>query len=431
MLDVNLIRNNPEEVKKGIAAKNINPNFVDKFLVLDKERRKIIIKLDNLRAEQKILSRTYVEGGANLRGKAKENKEKIKAIEIKLNEIEKRREEILYFLPNLPLPDMPIGKNEDGNVVLREVGKIPKFDFQPKEHWQLGEELDIIDSPRAAKVSGSRFNYLKGDLVLLEFALIQFTFSVLTNEKILKGIIKSANLDVASTPFIPIIPPVLIKPDVLQKMARLEPKEERYYIAKDDLYLIGSAEHTLGPIHMDETFKEDQLPLRYVGFSASFRREAGTYGKDLKGILRVHQFDKVEMESFTVSEDSVKEQNFFVAIQEYLTKALEIPYRVINICTGDTGVPDARQIDIEAWLPGQNRYRETHSADLNTDYQSRRLNIKVKRRNGKIEFVHMNDATAIAMSRTPVAIMENYQTKNNTIKIPKVLQKYMGIREIK
>ncbi|HDH31639.1 MAG TPA: serine--tRNA ligase [Candidatus Wolfebacteria bacterium] len=435
MLDINFIRNNPEEVKKGIAAKNVSPNFVDEFLVLDKEWRELTSKLDNLRAEHKILSQTYADRGADKRGQeaeaAKENKEKIKEIESKLNETEKRREEILNGLPNLPFDDVPIGKNEDDNVVIREVGKKPEFDFKPKEHWEIGEELDIIDISRAAKVSGSRFSYLKGDLALLEIALIQFVFSVLGNEKILKGIIKSANLDVVSTPFIPIIPPVLIKPDVLQKMARLEPKEERYHTDEDDMYLVGSAEHTLGSMHMDEIFKEDQLPLRYVGFSTSFRREAGSYGKDVKGILRVHQFDKVEMESFTIPEDSRKEQDFIVAIQEYLMKALEIPYRVINICTGDMGGPDARQIDIEAWMPGQDRYRETHTSDLNTDYQSRRLNIKVKRDNGETEFVHMNDATAFAIGRTIIAIIENYQTKNGTVKIPKVLQKYMGIKEIK
>ena len=312
MLDINLIRTNPDLIREGISLKKANPQLVDDFLVLDEEWRELTTKLDNLRAEQNKLStdRKIEE--------AKENKIKIKKAEDKLNETEKRREEILYSLPNLPFDDVPVGKNESGNVVLREVGRKPEFDFEPKEHWQIGEELDIIDISRAAKVSGSRFNYLKGDLALLEFALIQFTFSVLTDEKILKSVIKSANLDVISTPFIPVIPPVLIKPDVLQKMARLEPKEERYYLEKDDMYLIGSAEHTLGSMHMEETFNENRLPLRYVGFSTSFRREAGSYGKDVKGILRVHQFDKIEMESFTTSEDSRKEQDFIVAIQEYL-----------------------------------------------------------------------------------------------------------------
>jgi len=225
----------------------------------------------------------------------------------------------------------------------------------------------------------------------------------------------------------------MIKPDVYTKMARLSPedKTERYYIPSDDIYLVGSAEHTLGPIHIDQIIPEADLPIRYVAFSTAFRREAGSYGKDTRGILRVHQFDKIEMESFSKPEDSVLEQNFFVAIQEYLVKSLEIPYQVVSICTGDMGKPDARQIDIECWIPSQKKYRETHTSDLMTDYQARRLNTKLKRRDGKIEFVHMNDATAFAIGRILVAILENYQQKDGSIKVPKVLQKYCGFKVIK
>jgi len=210
-------------------------------------------------------------------------------------------------------------------------------------------------------------------------------------------------------------------------MARLseQDKNERYYLQQDDMYLIGSAEHTLGPIHMDEIIDEKDLPKRYIAFSSCFRREAGSYGKDTQGILRVHQFDKLEMESFTTPENSIKEQNFIVGIQEYLMKKLELPHRLMMICTGDMGKPDARQIDVETWMPGQNKYRETHTSDLNTDYQSRRLNTRVKRKNGQIEFVHMNDATAFAVGRMIVAIVENFQKKDGTIKIPKILKKYL------
>ncbi len=352
-------------------------------------------------------------------------------IEKELVSVEGEFENLMSLVPNIPTEDTPVGSDASSNKVLRQWGKIRDFDFKPKEHWELGQELDLIDSERAAKVSGARFAYLKRDLVLMEFALIQFGLSVVTDKKLLQKIIKKAGLDLKSTPFIPIVPPVLIKPDVFQKMARLEPKEERYYIPGDDLYLIGSAEHTLGSMHMDETFKEEDLPVRYIGFSTAFRREAGSYGKDMKGILRVHQFDKLEMESFCLPENSIKEQDLFVAIQEYFFQSLDIPYRVVAICTGDMGGPDARQIDIEALLPGQNRYCETHTADLMTDYQARRLGIKVKRQSGT-EFVHMNDATALAISRTPIAIIENYQTKKGTIEVPKVLRKFMGgIKEIK
>jgi seryl-tRNA synthetase len=226
--------------------------------------------------------------------------------------------------------------------------------------------------------------------------------------------------------FVPVVPPVMIRPEVYERMDRLEPKEERYHIPSDDLYLIGSAEHTLGPLHMDETLAEKDLPIRYIGFSTSFRREAGSYGKDTRGILRVHQFDKLEMESFTVAEDSTTEQDFIVAVQEYLVRSLELPYQVVAICTGDMGKPDARQLDIETWMPGQNRYRETHTSDLMTDYQARRLGTKVKRANGKMELVHMNDATAFAIGRILIAIIENNQTADGKIRVPDVLQPYVG-----
>jgi len=214
-------------------------------------------------------------------------------------------------------------------------------------------------------------------------------------------------------------------------MARLEPREERYHIESDDLCLIGSAEHTMGPMHMDETIAEKRLPLRYVGYSASFRREAGSYGKDVKGILRVHQFDKLEIESFSSPESSVTEQDFIVAIQEYLMQQLGIPYRVVIVATGDMGDPDARQIDIEAWLPGQNKYRETHTSDLMTDYQARRLQTRVKRGDGKTDLVHMNDATVFAMGRTLIAIMENYQREDGSITVPEALKKFVPFEVIK
>jgi len=267
---------------------------------------------------------------------------------------------------------------------------------------------------------------------LLEFALIQYTFQTLTSEKIIGKIAASIEKGYAAKPFIPVIPPDFIRPQIFEKMARLSPedKEERYYFPQDDIYLIGSAEHTLGPIHMEEIIPEENLPLRYLGFSTSFRREAGSYGKDTRGIFRVHQFDKLEMESFTLPNNSLKEQDFILAVQEYLVRSLELPYQVVMICTGDMGKPDARQIDIEIWMPGQGRYRETHTSDLMTDYQARRLNTRVRKKGGDIEFVHMNDATAFAIGRTLIAIMENYQQKDGSIKVPRVLQKYAGFKKI-
>ncbi len=426
MLDIKFIRQNPEAIKKAIHDKRIDLDL-DKLLAVDERRRHVLMEFEKLRAEQnkKSAEKLSPEQISEL----KSVKEKIKILSDELDLVEKEFNELLLKVPNIPSDDTPIGPDENSNKVLRQVGKLLRFEFQPKEHWELGHVLDIIDTERAAKVSGARFAYMKGGLVLMEFALMQYGLSVLTDQKILKNIIKKAKLGISDTPFIPVLPPVFIKSDVFQKMGRLEPKEERYYIPSDDLYLIGSAEHTLGSMHMDELLPIDKLPLRYVGFSTAFRREAGSYGKDMKGILRVHQFDKLEMESFTLPEDSYKEQDFIVAIQEYMVQELGLPYQVVSICTGDMGAPDARQIDIETWMPGQNKYRETHTSDLMTDYQSRRLGIKFKRED-KYEFVHMNDATAFA-GRTLIAILENYQTEKGTVKIPKVLQRYMGIKEIK
>jgi seryl-tRNA synthetase len=245
----------------------------------------------------------------------------------------------------------------------------------------------------------------------------------------LAEIAAASSLTVSSVPFIPVIPPVFIKPDVMEQMARLEPKDDRYHIPSDDLYLVGSAEHTLGPLHRNETLEERTLPRRYIGFSSAFRREAGSYGKDVHGILRLHQFDKLEIESFTTPETSQTEQDFIVAIQERIVQGLELPYRVVLKCTADQGDPDTRAIDIEAWFPGQNRYRETHTSDLMTDYQARRLHTKVRRGSQEIEYVHMNDATAVAVGRIIAAILENGQREDGSILIPEVLRPFMGGKE--
>src|SRR3989338_2619919 len=442
MLDIKFIRQNPDAVKKAIRDKNVDLDL-DKLLAADERKRHVMTELEQLRAEQNKRSRLgegsrakpgisvgpqTPEGLEELRGM----KEKIKLLEKELEVVENEFNNLILQVPNMPSEDTPVGKDETENKVLRQVGKIPKFDFKPKEHWELGQDLDLIDIERAAKVSGARFAYRKGEIALLEIAIIQYTFSILTNEKILKKIAKKAGLKISTKPFRPILPPVMIKPEVFQKMDRLEPKEERYHIPSDDTYLVGSAEHTIGSMHMDETFKETDLPIRYIGFSTAFRREAGSYGKDMKGLIRMHQFDKLEIESFTLPEDSQKEQDFIVAVIEYMVQELKLPYQVLIMCTGDMGKQDARHIDIEIWMPGQNKYRETHTSDLMTDFQARRLNTRVKRTSGETQYVHMNDATAFALSRAVVAIMENYQTSKGTIIVPKALQKYMGgVKEIK
>jgi seryl-tRNA synthetase len=425
MLDIKFIRENPEIVKKAIQNKKSNVDL-DELLQLDGELKIARAEIEELNRTRNEIAKQVSQNHTDtqLMEKGKDIKEKIEEAQKAILEKEKHFQVLMYAVPNIPSDDTPIGPDESGNKILRQVGDKPVFGFEPKDHSELGKELDFIDNERAAKISGARFTYLKRDLALLEFALIQYGFSILTDQDILQEIIQKNNLSVAPTPFIPVVPPVFIKPEAFTRMARIEPKDDRYYIPSDDSYLVGSAEHTLGAMHMDEFIPQESLPLRYVGFSSAFRREAGSYGKDTKGILRLHQFDKLEMESFCMPKDSIEEQNFFVAIQEYLMQQLRLPYQVVITCTGDMGDPDARHLDIETWMPGQNTYRETHSADLMTDYQSRRLNTKTKTDEGNI-FVHMNDATVFAIGRTLIAMMENYQKKEGTIAIPEVLQPYM------
>lgn len=433
MLDIDLLRNNPETIKKSVKDRRMKID-VDEIVRLDDELRRLRVQVEEKRA---LKNRAGEKIAA---AKGDEKKQLIAemrasgdagdSMEKQLADLEGRFRVLFEQLPNIPLPDVPIGKDGTENVVRREVGKKRKFDFPVKDYLTIAEALDIIDVKMASKVAGTRFGYLKGGAALLEFALIQYTLRTLTDEKALAAIAKKAKLKVSSKPFVPVVPPVMIRPDVFAKMARLEPRDDRFHIPSDDLYLAGSAEHTIGPLHMDHTFDATELPVRYIGFSTCFRREAGSYGKDTKGILRVHQFDKLEMESFCAPETSKDEQDFCVAIAAHLLEGLEIPYRIVDICTGDMGAPDARQVDLEAWMPGQNEYRETHTADLMTDYQSRRLNTKF-RRDGKSEFVHMVDATAFAMPRTLIAIIENYQEKDGSVTIPKALRPYCGIDNIR
>lgn len=408
MLDINLIRKEPAKVRAGVATKNADTKLVDKFLILDERWREVTKAVDDLRSELRKLSRER-----NV-AKARAVKEKIKDREKELSELYGRREDILNNLPNLPAPDWPIGKDASDNRVIREGGEKPKFNFKPRSYLTIAQNLGIIDTERAARVAGSRFGYLFKEAVMLQFALIQLAFNKLINHG-----------------FKPVIPPVMIKPEVFKGMGRLagRQEEERYFLSKDNLYLTGSAEHTLGPIHMEEVLKEKDLPLRYVGFSTCFRREAGSYGKDTKGILRVHQFDKMEMFSFVKPTHSAAEHDFLLALQEELMTELDLPYRVVQICSGDMGWTDAAQYDIETWLPGQDQYRETHSCSNTTDFQARGVNVKYQTPQGG-EFVHMLNATAFAIGRMIIGIIENYQDKNGGVSVPKVLRPWCGFERI-
>ena len=424
MLDIQFVLAHKDLVLSAIRNKQQDSVDLDALEELYKKRQALVQKLDGLYAEKKKNAQDRNdEKGKEIKHALKETEDALKVVTTEITPL-------LDAIPNVPLPDVPIGKDESENVVKHTWGTPNNFSFTPKPHWDLGVSLDIIDSVRGAKVAGSRFSFLKGGAAMLQFALVQFALSVVTNEKTLQEIAQKANLNIPITPFIPIIPPAMITPQMLYGMARLQPKEDKFFIEKDDVFLAGSAEHTLGAMHAGEIFEESDLPLRYVGYSTAFRREAGSYGQDTKGILRQHQFDKLEFETFTVAEQSRTEQDFLVAIQEYLMQQLELPYQVVAVCTGDMGLPDLRQIDIETWMPGQGVYRETHSADLMGEYQARRLGIKVKRAKGEKEFVHMNDATTFAIGRTLIAIMENYQQEDGSIEIPKALQPFTTISTI-
>ncbi len=433
MLDLTFIRENPDIVRMALKNKNCEDIDLDRILMLADDRRKIAGEITDVnRKRNEAAAMRDFEAGRTL-------KDELKAVEEKYQAVEKELVPLLTKIPNIPSADTPVGPDESGNKVIRQWGEKPQFTFTPKAHWDIGKDLGIIDTEKAAEVSGARFSYLKGDLVLMQYALVQFAFSVLTSRDTLQKIIADAGLSVSNKPFIPVVVPTMMRSQVMNRMARLDPIDDRYYFEKDDIVLVGSAEHTLGPLHMDEILREDQLPIRYVSYSNAFRREAGAAGKDTRGILRQHQFDKAEMESFSKPEDGLVEQDFLVAIQEYLMKQLKLSYQVILICTGDMGFPDQRQIDIETWMPGQlsynvleilpesfGLYRETHSADYVGGFQARRLNTRMKRANGEVEPVHMNDATAFAIGRILIAILENYQNEDGSVTVPEVLRQHMG-----
>jgi seryl-tRNA synthetase len=423
MLDIQFIRENPDIVRAAIKNKNRDGIDLDRILALADERKKVAGEVSDInRKRNQAQAARDEEAGKRL-------KDELKAAEDRYQEIEKELVSLMIKIPNIPTADTPVGPDESGNVVVRRWGEKPQFSFAPKAHWDLGKELGIIDSEKAAEVSGARFTYLLGDLALMQFALIDWVMNLVSSPEGMQKIISSANIVIDPKPFVPAVVPVMIKKNVQVRMARFLTPEEHYLFPEEDTMLIGSAEHTLGPIHMDEFIPESKLPLRYIGYSTAFRREAGSYGKDTKGILRQHQFDKIEMESFTKPEDGLAEQELLVGVQEYLLQQLKLPYQVVLVCTGDMGFPDQRQIDIETWMPGQGTYRETHSADYVGGFQARRLNTKIKRADGTSEPVHMNDATAIAIGRILIAILENYQNADGSVTIPEVLRPYMGGKE--
>jgi seryl-tRNA synthetase len=431
MLDIQFIRENKDLVAEKSKQKGYTVD-VEALLEEDKKYRELLSRTEVLRAKRNEIAGRMKGGKPSDEdiAEGKQVKIELSEIETPLAEVETKFIKLLKEVPNMPLDSVPIGANEDDNVVAKKFGELPKFDFAPKNHWEIAYVKDWIDKDRAAKIAGARFVYLKGDLVRLEFALFQYGLEILGNEKILQQIIDEAGLkNVSAKPFTPVLPPAVARTEVFQATGRLNKEEQTYKLEDEDLWLNASAEHTLSPMYMNEILPEADLPIRLVGYTTAFRREAGTYGKDTEGIFRLHQFNKLEMESFTTADHSLEEHLFMVAVQEYLMQQIGLPYQVLEKCTADIGRPNAKGVDLEVWLPGQNKYRETHTADYITDYQARPMRTRVRRANGEMELVHTNDATVFS-ERPLVGIIENFQTVEGNVVVPEVLRPYMGGREI-
>ena len=417
MIDIKLILEQPDLVAKN----NANRGKTIEIAVatgLATRRLELVDAVQTLRTRSNQIAELIPKASADEReglvDEGKKMKEEAKLKEAELNTIELDLETELHKYPNLLRDDVPLGKDEASNEVVRVFMEPTAFSFEPKDHLTLGEDLGMIDVERATKVSGTRLEYLKGDLVLMEFALIQYAFSFL-----------------GKNGFVPVMPPHIISTSAMSKMGYLDHggEEEVYHLKNDDAVLIGTSEQAIGPMLMDEMLDETKLPFRYMGFSPCYRREAGSYGRDVRGILRMHQFDKIEMFSFTAPEESDTEHQLLLSLEEQLMQGLKLPHQVMKLCSGDVGAPSARTYDINTWIPSQKVYRETHSTSNTTDFQTRRLNIRVKRE-GKNVLAHALNGTAFAIGRTLIAIMENYQQEDGSILVPEVLRAYVGKEKI-
>jgi seryl-tRNA synthetase len=386
---------------------------------VDERRRELNTRIDGIRAEQNKLSAEIEEAAkagrvnepqfAELRDKSSAIKSELKELEPQLDQLNERRQELLVSLPNVPEPEAPDGETEEDNVTLREVGSRPEFGFEPVDHLDLGLDHGWIEMEAAAETSGSRFAYLLGDLVMLEFALVRFAMETIRAEG-----------------FTPAIPPVLVRERALFGTGAFpDDREMIYEVPRDELFLVGTSEVPLASLHADQIMEAADLPRRYGGYSTCFRREAGAAGRDTRGIFRVHQFDKVEMFSFVEPEASREEHERILAIQERLLQALEIPYRVVDVAVGDLGAPAARKFDCEAWIPSQQRYREVTSCSNTTDYQARRLSARYRPSQADSpEPVHTLNGTAVAVGRTLIAMLENRQNEDRTVNLPPALQEF-------
>ncbi|HEX6456089.1 MAG TPA: serine--tRNA ligase [Solirubrobacterales bacterium] len=414
MLDLKAIRSDPERVKAALARRGAAEQ-VDKLLALDARRRELLPEVENAQAERKTLSKQIGErkqageDAEELMATVQGLKERIESAKEELEGVEAELAELALQLPNVPDPDAPEGMTEEDAVVIREVGERPRFDFEPRDHLEIGTELGLIEMEKAAELSGSRFAYLKGDLVLLELALVRFAIELVRGEG-----------------HEPTVPPVLVREEALEGTGMFPgDRDQIYEIPKDELFLTGTSEVALAGLHANEILDAAELPRRYCAFSTCFRREAGAAGRDTRGIFRVHQFDKVEMFSFVEPDASQEEHERLLAIEERILTELEIPYRVVNVAVGDLGAPAAKKYDCEAWIPSQGRFRELTSCSNTTDYQARRLGARYRPEEGASpQVLHTLNGTACAVGRTIIALIENRQESDGSFTLPNSLHRY-------
>jgi seryl-tRNA synthetase len=414
MLDLKAIRSDPERIKAALARRGAAEQ-VDELLALDARRRQLLPEVENAQAERKTLSKQIGErkqageDAEELMATVQGLKERIESGKEELEQVEAKLDELALGLPNVPDPDAPEGMTEEDAVVVREVGERPEFDFEPRDHLEIGISLGLIEMEKAAELSGSRFAYLKGDLVLLELALVRFAIDLVRGEG-----------------HEPVVPPVLVREGALEGTGMFPgDRDQIYEVPRDELFLTGTSEVALASLHAGEILDAAQLPLRYCAFSTCFRREAGAAGRDTRGIFRVHQFDKVEMFSFVEPGASQDEHERLLAIEERILGELEIPYRVVNVAVGDLGAPAAKKYDCEAWIPSQGRFRELTSCSNTTDYQARRLGARYRAEEGAPpQSVHTLNGTACAVGRTIIALIENRQESDGGFTLPKTLHQY-------
>jgi seryl-tRNA synthetase len=416
MIDVRLLRDEPERVTAALARRGIDEATLEHVLALDRRRREVLTEVEGLRSKQNEISRSIGTASPDERPRlidaAAELKEPLQRAEEELAEITAEVEDVLAAVPNLPDPRAPEGETDADAVEIRRFGDKPEFDFTVRDHVDLLQRAGALDLPRAAKVSGARFYYLLGESVHLEFALVRYALDIATRHG-----------------HVPVVPPVLVRRDAMFGTGFLPTDEQQIFVTRDDeLYLVGTSEVSLAAMHGDEIL--DELPVRYVGFSTCFRREAGSYGRDTRGIFRVHQFDKLELFAFVEPDASEEEHERILSIEQEIMTGLGLHCRIVDIPVGELGASAARKFDIEAWMPGQEAYREITSCSNTTDYQARRLRIRHRpEADGATVPVHTLNGTAVAIARTIIALVETHQRRDGSVAVPAALQPYLG-REV-